>query len=522
MHFRVLMIIVALAAWSLQLPAVAAQWESVAVSGSDRIELDRSRLAAPHANRATAWSRLLRNGIYIDEYGMRYTAIEALNRYDCAKGSFTTLKRVWRRDGELVREETVGRPAELQVEAGSPDARILADVCRNPSLTGAPRENKPGFMRADMWAADEAKRNKTLPVAEATPSGKKTPEEKPADKHAAPSEKPAGDKQRFIDLPKVDKSKLEDPNKPMASSAGKPAEPAKGGAAPAPLPVRPDEMRDLAKAAAAAMEKGKAGGAGRQDIEKQYATSGPRRAAKKKAAARPVEPVAAPEHKHVHWSYEGEGGPDNWGKLEGKYATCGSGKRQSPIDIRDGIKVELEPITFSYKPTQFSIVDNGHTVQVNVGDASSISVMGRTYNLVQFHFHRPAEEKIRGKSYDMVAHLVHKDDDGRLAVVAVLMEKGGPEQPLIQTLWNHMPLERDQEVTPAAIIDLNRILPEKKAYYTYMGSLTTPPCTEDVLWMVFKQPIAISDQQLAIFSRLYKNNARPLQPAHERLVKESR
>jgi carbonic anhydrase len=503
--------IVAVAAWSLQTPASAANWESMATAGTDRIELDRSRISVPKAHRATAWSRLVRDGIYIDEYGMRYTAVEAFNSYDCAKGSFTTTKRVWRRNGELVREETVARPLELKAEAGSPDARILADVCRDPSKSEGPRESKPGFMRADMWAADEAKRSRTLPVADAA-HGEKNAAEKPADSHAAAAEKPAGEKPRYIDLPKVDKSRVEDPSKPMAAPGSK------------PVPAKPDDMREVAKAAAAAMEKGKAGGADRKDVERQYATSGPRRAAKKKTP-KPVEPAAAPapvEHKHVHWSYEGEGGPDNWGKLEGKYGTCSSGRRQSPIDIRDGIKVDLEPISFNYKPMQFSIVDNGHTVQVNVGDASSISVMGRTYNLVQFHFHRPAEEKIRGKSYDMVAHLVHKDDEGHLAVVAVLMEKGGPEQQLIQVLWNHMPLEREQEVSPAAIIDLNRLLPEKKAYYTYMGSLTTPPCTEDVLWMVLKQPVAISDQQVAIFSRLYKNNARPIQPANERLIKESR
>ena len=125
--------------------------------------------------------------------------------------------------------------------------------------------------------------------------------------------------------------------------------------------------------------------------------------------------------------------------------------------------------------------------------------MGRTYQLVQFHFHRPSEERVRGKTFDMVAHLVHKDDDGQLAVVAVLMEKGGTEHPLIQTLWNNMPLEVEQELAPATAIDLNRILPEERSYYTYMGSLTTPPCTEDVLWMVFKKPIIVSDQQVAIF-----------------------
>jgi carbonic anhydrase len=228
------------------------------------------------------------------------------------------------------------------------------------------------------------------------------------------------------------------------------------------------------------------------------------------------------EHRHIHWSYEGEGAPGNWSKLDGKYATCGTGKRQSPIDIRDGMKVDLEKLAFDYKPSSFSVIDNGHTVQVNVAGGNYLTVQNRSYELVQFHFHRPSEEKVRGKAFDMVAHLVHKDDDGKLAVIAVLMEKGASEHPVIQTIWNNMPLEVNQDVSPSTTIDLNRILPDERSYYTYMGSLTTPPCTEDVLWMVFKKPIIVTEQQVAIFAKLYKNNARPVQPANDRLVKESR
>ncbi len=221
------------------------------------------------------------------------------------------------------------------------------------------------------------------------------------------------------------------------------------------------------------------------------------------------------------WSYEGEGSPANWGKLRRDFTTCATGRRQSPIDIRDSIRVDLEPIQFDYKLSQFRIVDNGHTVQVNVGEGSTMSVMNRTYRLLRFNFHRPAEERVNGKTFDMSAHLVHQDDEGKIAMVAVLLEKGA-ENPLIQTLWNHMPLEVDQEVAPSIAIDLKALLPENRGYYTYMGSLTTPPCTEDVLWMVLKQPMPVSAEQVSIFSRLYKNNARPIQPANSRLIKENR
>ena len=126
----------------------------------------------------------------------------------------------------------------------------------------------------------------------------------------------------------------------------------------------------------------------------------------------------------MHWTYDGETGPDSWGKLNPEWKTCSTGERQSPIDIRDGIRVDQEPVRFYYKPSGFRVIDNGHTVQVNVSAGNRIIVMGREFELVQFHFHRPSEERVNGKLYEMVAHLVHKDKDGRLAVVAVLLDKG--------------------------------------------------------------------------------------------------
>ena len=247
---------------------------------------------------------------------------------------------------------------------------------------------------------------------------------------------------------------------------------------------------------------------------------------KKTIVAATVEPESsagahAPgSHTAAHWSYEGEGAPIRWGKLNADWAKCDLGTRQSPIDIRDGIKVELEPIVFDYKPARFNVLDNGHTVQVNLGGGNHITVMNRMYELVQFHFHRPSEERINGRSSDMVAHLVHKDVDGKLAVVAVLLNGGNPNG-LVQTLWNNLPLEKNDPVIPTSTIDMNQLLPERRDYYTYMGSLTTPPCSEGVLWMVMKQPVQLSSDQIAIFSRLYPMNARPIQAASGRMIKES-
>jgi carbonic anhydrase len=475
--------------------AHAAKWEPVTSVKGDRVDIDKSRITRQADSRATAWSRLALDRDMVDEYGMRYTAIEALNRYDCEARSVTTLKRVYRRDAQVVREETVGKVVELPVEARSVDDKLLAEACKARTVGDARRvaaaaaqaaaPGKATPMFADMRTLDVGGKARMVQVAE------------PA--------APAPDKPRFIELPKIDKSQAEDPNKPVAKPDAK-ADP-KAAAKPA-------ETKPAAKAEKLTIERPV--DANRHDYERQLATSGPRKTAKKK------EPEPAEVHRNIRWSYEGEGGPENWGKLESKFATCATGTRQSPIDIREGIiKVDLEPIKFDYKPTQFRVTDNGHTIQVDIGEGSSIKVLEREFQLVQFHFHKPSEERVRGKAFDMVAHLVHKDDDGKLAVVAVLLEKG-PEHPLIQAIWNSIPLESGQSVSPATVIDLNNLLPDNRAYYTYMGSLTTPPCSEDVLWMVLKQPVQVSQQQISVFARLYPHNARPVQPVNGRLVKETR
>ena len=249
------------------------------------------------------------------------------------------------------------------------------------------------------------------------------------------------------------------------------------------------------------------------------AASAPR-ASRPKMLTEPREEAHAKHGHDAHWSYEGTGAPETWARQKPEFAQCAVGKRQSPIDIRDGIQVQLDPVQFDYKPSAFRVVDNGHTVQVNVAPGNAIEVMGRRYELVQFHFHRPSEERIGGRAFDMVAHLVHKDADGRLAVVAVLLDKGSA-QPVVQQVWNNLPLEKGDEVAARAPIDLNQLLPEQRGYFTYMGSLTTPPCSEGVLWMVMKQPVPVSDYQIAVFSRLYPMNARPIQQASGRLIKES-
>ena len=246
-----------------------------------------------------------------------------------------------------------------------------------------------------------------------------------------------------------------------------------------------------------------------------------KRAARVDAADLAAAHRAAQATEHLpHWAYGGAGAPEKWSSLDPAFSTCASGKRQSPIDIRDGIKVGLDPVVFDYQPSGFRVLDNGHTIQVNVGLGNAIEVLGRRYDLAQFHFHRPSEERVNGRQTDMVAHLVHKDLEGNLAVVAVLLTRGSP-QPVVQSVWNNLPLERNEEVAASVPIDLIKLLPEDRRYFTYMGSLTTPPCSEGVLWMVMKTPVQVSPEQIAIFSRLYPMNARPVQALNARLIKES-
>jgi carbonic anhydrase len=221
------------------------------------------------------------------------------------------------------------------------------------------------------------------------------------------------------------------------------------------------------------------------------------------------------------WSYSGPTGPQAWGQLSPMYSLCERGRRQSPIDIRDGLRVDLEPVQFDYKPGFFSIIDNGHTVDVQLAAGSAIELGGRRYELAGFHFHLPSEERVEGRGFEMSIHLVHRDARGRLAVVALLAEEG-EEHPAVQQVWNHLPLEKHELVAAPVEFDPATLLPSDRRYYTYMGSLTTPPCTEGVLWIVLQQPIRISPEQRAILVRLYPMNARPVQPSSERLIKQSR
>jgi carbonic anhydrase len=224
-----------------------------------------------------------------------------------------------------------------------------------------------------------------------------------------------------------------------------------------------------------------------------------------------------------HWSYVGENGPKTWGKLDSTYSACSMGHAQSPINITATKKADLPSLQFDYNAVPLNIIDNGHSIQVNYAAGSTLKVGDKSYTLKQFHFHHPSEEHVDGRGYDMVAHLVHADDSGHLAVVAVLMQKGGATNAFIGTVWKNIPNEKEKAVdVPGESVNVKDLLPADRGYYTFTGSLTTPPCSEGVTWFVLKTPVNISAAQLAEFAKLYPKDARPIQPVNGREILETR
>lgn len=232
----------------------------------------------------------------------------------------------------------------------------------------------------------------------------------------------------------------------------------------------------------------------------------------------------ADEHKGhgTHWTYSGKAGPSRWFELHPEFIACAKGKYESPIDITGGVKSELPALQFRYSPSPLTIVDNGHTVMATLAPGSTLAAGDRMYGLKQLHFHHPSEESVSGKRFAMVAHLVHEGAGGHVAVVAVLL-KVGKGNPLVETLWKHLPSEKERLAIIADVsVDAMEILPPSLGYYTFPGSLTTPPCTEGVTWYVLKTPTEISSAQLAAFAKLYPMNARPIQPRHGRQILETK
>lgn len=228
----------------------------------------------------------------------------------------------------------------------------------------------------------------------------------------------------------------------------------------------------------------------------------------------------------THWSYEGETGPEHWGELDQANSACVNGSEQSPINIEfSQIKTDkkLENLQIQYEPTPFTLVNNGHTVQANpTSESNSILVEGYEYKLAQFHFHTPSEHRFNGQNYDMELHLVHKDANGKIAVLGVMIQEGKENQKLA-SIWDVLPKEETAEdISVKERVDLQGILPQDQTSFHYNGSLTTPPCTEEVKWVIFEQPIEMSKKQIQAFRQIFPDNHRPVQPLNDRELVETR
>ncbi|HYN79645.1 MAG TPA: carbonic anhydrase family protein [Lamprocystis sp. (in: g-proteobacteria)] len=221
---------------------------------------------------------------------------------------------------------------------------------------------------------------------------------------------------------------------------------------------------------------------------------------------------------HAHWAYEGTEGPEHWGELDPGFGPCAAGVDQTPIDIEETVEAELPPLAIDYRTLGQEVVNNGHTIQVNVAPGSTLMINGVPFELKQFHFHTPSENEVGAKHFAMEGHLVHADQAGHLAVIGVLYQLGDAD-PTIAQVWAASPPEAGTSQAPVTPVDPKTLLPQARDYYAFSGSLTTPPCTEGVRWMLMKEPLTVSPEQVAYLEHaVHGHNNRPVQPVNARLI----
>lgn len=235
------------------------------------------------------------------------------------------------------------------------------------------------------------------------------------------------------------------------------------------------------------------------------------------ASALPIAMAQAETAPNPPWSYTTPSTDStHWAELSPHYQTCATGRMQSPIDIRTALKADLPALTFDYRPGAATVLNNGHTIQITPTDAGSARLADSKYRLEQFHFHSPSEELIEGRAYPLSVHLVHRNDANKLAVIAILIEEGA-DNPALTAILAAMTETAGTSPTPIST-DPGELLPTQRSYYSYLGSLTTPPCSEEVRWYIMAQPVSASKIQLERFKALYPMNARPVQPLNGRNV----
>jgi carbonic anhydrase len=224
------------------------------------------------------------------------------------------------------------------------------------------------------------------------------------------------------------------------------------------------------------------------------------------------------EQPNPHWGYQGQESPEHWGELSPDFSLCHTGKNQSPINIHGALATQHSKLELTFRPGKQEVVNNGHTIMVNVSNGDTLHLDDSTFTLQQFHFHAPAENTIDGKHYPLEAHFVYKDKEGDLAVLALLFQQG-KENPELDHAWRQMPVKSGLAVALDAPLDIKSLLPENRDVYRFSGSLTTPPCSEGVRWLVLKQIASASREQIDQFSStMHHTNNRPVQPLNGRVI----
>jgi carbonic anhydrase len=228
--------------------------------------------------------------------------------------------------------------------------------------------------------------------------------------------------------------------------------------------------------------------------------------------------AAAEEH---HWSYEGAGAPPNWGHLEPEFRSCEIGLQQSPIDLRRAISATIGPVEPSFREKPLKIINNGHTIQVNCEPGSATRINTVPFALVQFHFHHPSEHFLSGRRFDLEIHFVHRSEADELAVLGVFVQPGA-ENAALAPIWAAMPAQEGPERVVPGNVQPAGLLPRRRGLFSYAGSLTTPPCSQGVNWLVYAEPISASAAQIQRFAQLFPLNARPVQRLNNRILAHSR
>lgn len=537
-------------------------WQSILSDSNKRIELDSTSIVRQGESVEATGRVILTKPLIDSKTGAQYRIIEAATRYHCDKKSASTLKRIYKKnENEILREEVIN-VVELPVRSGTLDDKVLTEVCRfQDSRPGNKAQTTP---QNPTTAKTQPPPSVTITPAEqnSTVNAEKNlePREKPTletDETAAPTQdirprfaKPkrtrAQERQKARQLQaqqdiaelQTVAGKLKVANEKLLSEerAKKESKAIKKTAVQKPL-----EKKTAAQASASNdfWHKKVAHNVAQKKNIPELSVS--QKTPLSKAVELPKTQIPATsrvvtslpnksnkpsrasiaEKTHMDWAYGGRLGPSHWADLRPEYRICRNGLRQSPIDIRSSIKGDLPELVLQYQSSPFRLIDAGYTLRVLVENAGFLELGGEKWTLQSLEFRRPGEEMVQGVRSEMSLHLLHRAPSGKLLILAVPLQVGS-ENRAIQTLWNALPLERNETVNTTQFIDFKELLPQSLAYYTYMGSLTVPPCTEGVQWVILKAHQTASYEQMRSFSFLFPDNARPLQADNARIVKESR